>query len=272
MAVFVGTSGWTYKHWGRTFYADRPRGTDLLEHYAGEFDTVEINATFYRLPRQEYVIGWRKRVPDGFRFAVKGSRFLTHIQRLNVDKDSVRVFFERARLLRDKCGPILWQLPPNFHADPERLDRFLRLVPRRFRHAVEFRHLSWYEHPDTIDLLRRHGAALVWLSSMAMPPETTLTADFVYLRFHGLEGGFAHDYTRAELRPWAQACANAAKRGIDVHAYFNNDSNTRAPGNAREFRAMVERLRGRHAASPRKASGRGAARRVAAATSSASGR
>lgn len=238
--LFVGTSGWIYKSWGGSFYPSGSGRVDRLEFYADHFRSVEINASFYRLQNPEVVRGWYRRSPPGFRFAVKGSRFITHMKRLAVEPQSIKVFFDRARLLREKCGPILWQLPPTMRFDPERLDRFLASVPRRFRHAVEFRHPSWYESDETFALLAKHRAAHVWLSSLAMPENTTRTTDFVYLRFHGLAGGAAHDYTKAELRPWAELCRQAVSSDIDVHAYFNNDANTRAPLNARVFRDMVE--------------------------------
>jgi uncharacterized protein YecE (DUF72 family) len=246
--LFVGTSGWDYKSWAGSFYPSGRGRVDHLEYYAGQFRSVEINASFYRLQRPDVVREWYHRSPSGFRFAVKGSRFITHMKRLNVEPHSIQVFFDRAQLLEEKCGPILWQLPPGMKFDPERLDRFLSAVPKRFRHAVEFRHPSWYENEETFALLSRHRTAHVWLSSLAMPHNTTRTTDFVYLRFHGLEGGAAHDYTLAELEPWAGLCRECVDRGIDVHAYFNNDANTRAPLNAKAFREMVE-------------SGRSAARR-----------
>jgi len=237
--LFVGTSGWIYKSWAETFYPGDVRAAGHLEYYSTHFDAVEVNASFYRLQDPDVVRGWYRRTPPGFCFAFKGSRFITHMKKLNVEPSSIKVFFERTRLLREKCGPILWQLPPQLHFDAERLDRFLSVVPRRYRHAVEFRHASWYEHVETFAVLRRHRAAHVWLSSGAMPEHATTTADFVYLRFHGLAGGAAHDYTRRELSPWARRCADAIDDGRDVHAYFNNDANARAPLNAASFRDMV---------------------------------
>jgi uncharacterized protein YecE (DUF72 family) len=238
-AVFVGTSGWIYKGWAGTFYPPGIKSPGHLEFYATKFNTVEINATFYRLPLPGMVKGWRERSPRDFVFAVKGSRFITHMKKLNVDKPSIRKFFERAKLLKKKCGPILWQLPPNFGFNSERLGSFLKAVPKRYEHAVEFRHPSWYEHPETFDLLRKYGAAHVSVSSLRMPMNLNVTADFVYIRFHGLEHGAAHDYTRNELQPWADHCRRCVDNGIAIFAYFNNDWNTRAPGNAELFREMI---------------------------------
>jgi uncharacterized protein YecE (DUF72 family) len=237
--AFVGTSGWIYKGWAGTFYPREVKGTAHLGYYASRFNTVEINATFYRLPLPGMVKGWRDRSPERFVFAVKGSRFITQMKKLNVERASIKVFFDRVKLLKEKCGPILWQLPPNFGFNAERLDRFLKIAPGKYRHAVEFRHPSWYESADTFEILRKHQAAHVSVSSMRMPMNLNVTSDFIYIRFHGLEHGAAHDYTRAELQPWADHCRRCLDNGIAVFAYFNNDWNTRAPGNAEMFREMI---------------------------------
>ena len=237
--VFVGTSGWIYKGWAGTFYPPGSKKGRELEYYATRFNSVEVNATFYRLPLPGMVKGWRERSPENFLFAVKGSRFITQMKKLNVERESIQVFFDRAKLLKEKCGPILWQLPPNFGFNPGRLDEFLKIVPKRFRHAVEFRHPSWYEHEETFEILEKRNAAHVSVSSLRMPMNLNVTSDFVYIRFHGLEHGAAHDYTREELKPWAGHCRRCLDNGIAVFAYFNNDWNTRAPGNAEMFREMI---------------------------------
>jgi uncharacterized protein YecE (DUF72 family) len=161
------------------------------------------------------------------------------MKKLKVDRTSIKLFFDRVKLLREKGGPILWQLPPNLAFDGERLDHFLQLVPKKYRQAVEFRHPSWYEHAATFDILRKHDAAHVSVSSLRMPMNFNVTSDFIYLRFHGLEHGAAHNYTRAELQPWAEHCRRCVDNGIAVFAYFNNDWNTRAPVNAEMFREMI---------------------------------
>jgi len=236
----VGTSGWIYKEWAGIFYPQGLEKTGELAHYAKTFDTVEINATFYRLPFESMVKGWYRRSPEDFIFAVKGSRFITHIKRLKIRATAIKKFFDRTRLLKEKCGPILWQLPPNFDAkNLQRLDGFLRKLPRKYRHAVEFRHPSWYETEDAFEVLRENKVAHVVLSSLRMPANLTVTTDFTYLRFHGLEDGPRHDYTRKELRPLADFCRKRLRNGESVYAYFNNDLNTRAPLNAVAFRKMV---------------------------------
>ena len=249
--LFVGTSGWVYKGWAGSFYPEGLPPREHLAFYAFNFNTVEINASFYRLPSESMARGWRERAPEGFIYAVKGSRFITHMKKLNVDRKSIDIFFDRANLLKEHLGPILWQLPPNLHYDPVRLDKFLSMLPGELRYAVEFRHPSWINE-GTFDVLRKHDASHVHLSSMAMPMDLTVTADFIYIRFHGLQGGFAHDYTRAELKPWAEHCHAALRKGLEVYAYFNNDANTRAPANAKMLIEMIGARRARKK-TPRKA-------------------
>ena len=234
----VGTSGWIYKEWAGTFYPKKMPKHGQLAFYAGRFDTVELNASFYRLPTENAARNWKNGVPENFIFAVKGSRFITHMKKLNIEPASMAIFFERIRPMAEKTGPILWQLPPQLPLDLPRLRRFIRGLPKRYRHAFEFRHPSWYV-PETFDVLRRHRMAHVGVSSMLMPPATEVTSDFVYVRFHGLEGGARHDYTSAELMPWVSKCRRWLADGLTVWAYFNNDLNTRAPDNAIMFRELA---------------------------------
>lgn len=242
--IWIGTSGWVYKNWAKTFYPEDWPKKDQFLFYIRRFPTVEINATFYRLPTPPIVEGWRKKAPKGFLFAVKGSRYITHIKRLNEAEPALQEYFRLIDGLKPHLGPVLWQLPPSFKHSPAnigRLANFLGLLPGRHRHAVEFRHSSWLR-PEVFALLKKHGVANVWLSSHRMPPDHTVTADFVYLRFHGLKDGPAHNYTTAELKPWARALAEAARPAF---VYFNNDLNTRAPFNALE---LMKLLRGSVAA------------------------
>jgi uncharacterized protein YecE (DUF72 family) len=239
--IWIGTSGWVYKEWAGHFYPKGWPKKDEFSYYVRHFPTVEINATFYRLPTLKMVRGWRERAPNGFLFAVKGSRYLTHIRRLKDTGPGLRKYFNRLKPLDDRTGPILWQLPPNFGLTDDnlrRLTRFLKKLPRPYRHAVEFRHPSWIKD-STFELLREHQAANVWISSMKMPADATITADFVYLRFHGLEDGAYHDYTTAELEPWAKQLKRAADSGLPCYVYFNNDLNTRAPLNAEALMALA---------------------------------
>lgn len=240
-AVWIGTSGWVYKQWAGNFYPKGWPKKNEFGYYVRHFPTVEINATFYRLPTLKMVRGWHDKAPPGFIFAVKGSRYLTHIKRLRDTSRGLQKYFRRLVPLGDRTGPILWQLPPSFAKDDEtfrRLERFLVKLPKQYQHAIEFRHPSWMDE-QTFELLRRHHAANVWLSSLRMPADYTITADFVYLRFHGLQGGAYHDYTDAELRPWAEQLVKAARHGVPSYVYFNNDLNTRAPLNGAALMRLV---------------------------------
>lgn len=228
--IHIGTSGWSYKEWANDFYQGvKPR--EQFHFYSTRFSTVELNNTFYRLPLLTTVRAWREQAPANFIFAVKGSRYITHILRLNNLGRAVGNFMRRIQPLREKMGPILWQLPPNFKPDFPRLEKFLKRLPKKHSHAVEFRHPEWVAEA-TFELLRKYDIAFVWVSSMRMPLNFSVTADFVYGRFHGLSGGAHHDYTAEELEPWAEQIRACAAEGKSVFAYFNNDLNVRAPKNA----------------------------------------
>lgn len=236
--VYIGTSGWSYKSWEKTFY---PANVPVARHfyfYATQFPTVEINLTFYRLPTTAMVEGWNQKAPPGFVYAIKGSRFITHMKKLVGVEKGLRKYFQRIEPLRRRVGVVLWQLPPILRHDIPRLNDFLSLLPREYCHAVEFRHPSWL-HETTFHTLKKHHAAFVSVSSLAMPMDFSVTSRLVYIRFHGLQGGAAHDYTRDELRPWARHIQHHAANGKTVYAYFNNDANVRAPANAKLLMEMV---------------------------------
>ena len=234
--IYIGTSGWVYKEWANDFY----KGLKPKEHFAyytTQFPTVEINATFYRLPELPMVNGWHNKAPKDFVFAVKGNRYITHIKRLNSLGNSVVNFVRRVRPLNEKLGPLLWQLPPSFKPDWGRLESFLRRLPQTLAHAVEFRHPDWF-CDQTFDLLQKYNVASVSMSSLRMPMNFSVTADFVYIRFHGLAGGPHHDYTKDELTPWAKHICDQAAANKDIYVYFNNDLNVRAPNNAKLLMEM----------------------------------
>jgi uncharacterized protein YecE (DUF72 family) len=236
--IYIGTSGWVYKEWAKDFYGGL-KPSKYFQHYATQFATVEINATFYRLPDLSTVQGWRNKAPQNFIFAVKGSRYITHIKRLNNLERSLGTFTRRMQPLREKLGPILWQLPPNFKPDRPRLESFLKRLPPKFHHAIEFRHPDWFAE-ETFALLRKYNIASVSMSSLRMPINFSVTAGFIYLRFHGLAGGPRHDYTPKELAPWAGHIREQAAAGKKVFVYFNNDLNVRAPSNAQVLMEMCK--------------------------------
>lgn len=243
-SVHVGTSGWTYDDWDGVFYPEGVTGPERLAYYATRFDTVEVNATFYRLPFRGMMEGWNRRLPPAFHLVVKGSRAITHLKKLADCGEALTVFLERVGALKT-LRVILWQLPPSLHRDPERLERFLELLPGSVRHAVEFRHPSWWDD-ETTAVLTRHGAALVAVSHPRLPDDVVPTADFLYLRFHGLGRDlYRYDYSRTELRAWVDRAAPHLP-GRTLYAFFNNDFAAHAPRNAAQFQRL---LRGRLASS-----------------------
>ena len=219
----LGCSGWSYAHWRDPVYGRAP-AREWLPIYAGMFSTVEVNATFYRLPSTRMVQGWADHSPEGFRFAVKVSRYVTHIRRLTDAGSHLQRLLERIEPLigAGKLGPLLWQLPETFHRDDERLATALDQLPHEFRHAVEFRHPSWF-CASVMDILRRAGVALVIGDHPTRRFQTReLTTDFTYIRFHHGHAGRGGNYSDRELAGWAEAIAGWLAQG-DVYAYFNND-------------------------------------------------
>ena len=225
-ADHVGCSGWNYAHWRNgVFYPPRCPARLWLEYYARHFDTVEVNATFYRLPTAKAVQGWVDQTPDDFVFTIKGSRYLTHIKRLTDLEGGLARFYERIEpLVRSpKLGPVLWQLPPTFRRDDELLARALERLPPG-RHCFEFRHASWFAD-DVMALLREHETALVIGDRPEVHSFQTheLTADWTFVRFHYGKRGRGGNYSERELDEWAARIDGWRRRGIDVYAYFNND-------------------------------------------------
>ena len=221
--VRIGCSGWNYKHWRERVYPKGLPPSRWLDHYAGLFDTVEVNATFYRLPTRSAVANWVAQSPPDFLFAIKASRYLTHIKRLTNLAGALETFYERIEpLVRSpKLGPVLWQLPGTFHRDDERLAAALGSLPPG-RHCFEFRHASWFVN-EVYDLLRAHGAALVIGDIPSRPFQThELTADWTFLRLHYGRRGRNGNYSERELGEWARRI-ESWRHGGDVYVYFNND-------------------------------------------------
>ncbi|WP_210493164.1 DUF72 domain-containing protein [Patulibacter sp. SYSU D01012] len=221
--IRIGCSGWNYAWWRDVLY---PRGLPTsrwLARYAEWFDTVEVNATFYRLQRPTAVAAWLDATPDDFVFAVKASQYLTHMKRLRDVEEGIARFYAPLEALAasPKMGPVLWQLPERFPRDDDRLQAAIELLPPG-RHAWEFRHPSWFCAP-VYDLLARHGMALAYGDHPDRPfQEERLTADFAFVRFHHGHRGRRGNYSRSELEAWAGRLERLA-RGAEVFAYFNND-------------------------------------------------
>lgn len=235
--LHAGTSGYQYDHWRGVLYPEDLPRDDWFERYAEVFDCVEINNTFYRLPGAEVFEHWRERAPRGFVYALKFSRYCSHLKKLKDPQEPLARFCERAERLGPHLGPILVQLPPGWHADPARLASFLAAAPREFRWAVEFRDRDWLRH-EVYDVLREAGAALVVHDLLARHP-VHVTAGFVYLRRHGQDN--ATGYSPQALAGLARQVRRFCADGLDVHAYFNNDRGGHAVANARDLRRFVRR-------------------------------
>jgi len=235
---YIGTSGWVYPHWRDVFYPPKLPQSKWLEFYTGYFSTVELNNSFYRLPSEQVFSNWRATSPEGFLYAVKVSRFITHIKRLKDVAEPIETFLQRARHLNEKLGPLLYQLPPNMHRNDERLESFLPLLPKGLRHVIEFRHQSWLDE-EVFDILRRHNIGFCVFDMPGLPCPLLATADFAYIRFHGSTGLYFSRYSDEELEEWARSISVLAKYLDTVYIYFNNDAEGFAIKNAQ---TMAERL------------------------------
>jgi uncharacterized protein YecE (DUF72 family) len=237
-AIHIGTSGWHYRHWKGPFYPEKLAASKMLEYYAQHFDTVELNNTFYRLPIETGVENWRSSSPPGFCFAAKGSRFLTHMKKLKDPEIGLERFFERIDLLRPKLGPIVFQLPPFWEVDEQRLEGFLRALPKRHRYAFEFRNPTW--HNDRIHrILRKHNAAFCIFEIAGFASEFPITADFTYIRLHGPGGAYQGSYSRETLQQWADRIDVWRKELRAVYIYFDNDQAGYAVENALTLKSVI---------------------------------
>jgi uncharacterized protein YecE (DUF72 family) len=230
--AYVGTSGWSYDGWRTTFYGRCPR-TEWLRFCSERFTAIEINATFYRLQSKETFQRWRAETPLHFRFAIKANRYLTHNRKLNDPLPAVALERSRAAGLGAKLAAVVWQLPHNLHRNPEKLDGFARALRswRSVRHAIEFRHPSWFDE-DVAQCMRRHRLAVCQSDAADWPLWDEVTTDLVYVRLHGHTATYASGYTEVELRAWARKVRRWLREGRDVHVYFDNDAFAHAPHDA----------------------------------------
>jgi uncharacterized protein YecE (DUF72 family) len=240
VVVQIGTSGWSYDHWKGVLYEPGVGSGERLARYADEFDTVELNASFYRWPSDAMFERWRDRLPVGFTMSVKAARGLTHARRLRSPEEWVERIAHAWDDLRGHHGAVLVQLHPAQERDDDRLDYFLRCLPPRVRVALELRHSSW-DVPAVYDLLERRGAAYVVMSGAGLPCVLKATADLVYVRLHGPDDAalYAGSYGSYDLHWWAQRVQEWHEQGRDVLAYFNNDGGGNAVRNARTLRALL---------------------------------
>lgn len=232
---YIGTSGWSYDEWVGDFYPDGTRKSDYLEYYIDQFNSAEVNATFYRLPFENMVKGWRNKASDDFVYSIKGNRRITHYNKMQGIDEYLDRFLSRVEQLGTSLHSIFWQFPPSFEKDTKRLESFLQLLPDNQQFAFEFRHTSWLDD-EIYNLLEKANAAIVWQSSGKFPDDCTPTADFIYIRFHGLTG-YKYSYDQTELEPWAKIIQNQLEEGRDAQVYFNNTG-----GNAPECARMLEEM------------------------------
>jgi uncharacterized protein YecE (DUF72 family) len=232
--VRIGTSGWHYAHWKGSFYPEGLSPGEYFPFYARQFHTAEINNTFYRMPSAETVRAWREMAPPGFVFSVKASRYITHMKKLKDPSEPVRAFLGTMKPLGDRLGPVLFQLPPRFRVNAERLRAFLRALPKGGRYAFEFRDHTWF-HDEVCEALEKRGAALCIYDLEGTVSPAKVTADFVYVRLHGPDGAYAGKYGARALRGWADAIQSWAGEGRDVYCYFDNDEKGYAAKNALEL-------------------------------------
>jgi uncharacterized protein YecE (DUF72 family) len=240
--IYIGTSGYIYPHWEGIFYPENWPKSKKLEYYCQHFDTVELNNTFYRLPGEKAFEGWYKRTSKNFIFAVKVSRFITHVKKLVDCKEPWKIFLKRALILKEKLGPLLFQLPPFLKADSEKLEEFGKMIlkesPKRLRFAFEFRNESWCDE-KIYQILKKFNFAWVVVDSPSWPKVYQVTADFVYVRMHGSKILFGSKYTKKELDDLTQKIKKLKKQNLDVYVYFNNDAYGYAVEDAKELLKML---------------------------------
>lgn len=230
-SIVTGTSGWSYAHWAGPFYPENLPESEWLAYYAERFSSVEINNTFYRLPSVETLEQWQEKVPASFEFAVKASRYITHMKKLKDPSDTVPRFLERLDALGPALGPILFQLPPHWHANADRLRHFLAALPTGYRYVFEFRDPSWFD-PAIRALLERSGSTFCIHEIGRERSPLMVTANLVYVRLHGPDAAYQGSYSDSALRGWARALGEWAGAGHDVRCYFDNDDAGHAVANA----------------------------------------
>ena len=239
--IRIGTSGWYYEHWRKVFYPCEFSKDEWLEFFCRHFDTVELNNTFYHLPKKSSVEKWYMATPENFMFTVKASRFITHVKKLNDPQESLKKFIDIIEPLKEKLGPILYQLPPNLHADLNRLENFIAELPKKQKSFFEFRHTSWYDD-KIFELLDRYGCGLCVHDLGELATSKVITGRMIYLRFHGQPESSDGNYLNTTLMQWAKWIHENVSSVHDVFAYFNNDAYGNAVKNAMTLKKMIGKM------------------------------
>ena len=233
--IRIGTSGWYYDHWSGRFYpADLPK-SKWFEYYAQYFDTVEINNTFYHLPKEQTLQRWHTIAPKNFLYAVKANRYITHIKKLKDAAGPLERFLDIAGLLKSRLGPILYQLPPSLQKDLDLLEDFIKLLPKRKTAVFEFRHESWYSD-DTYNLLDKTGVGFCIHDMPGKESPRIVTGGVIYVRFHGTTGRYSGSYSKSQLQDWANWLKEQSKNVRSIYVYFNNDAQAHAIKNAKQLK------------------------------------
>lgn len=240
--ILTGTSGYSYSHWKEVFYPRDIPQSKWLEFYVQHFNCLELNVTFYRLPQKKAFKSWYRRTPEGFKFVLKGSRFITHIKRLKDCGEALKTFFDRARELKEKLICILWQLPPSLKFDCQRIEDFAGYLKNNYKNCLqsfEFRNETWFQD-STYSILKANNFNLCIADSPDYPCREVLTSNFAYLRFHGGKKLYTSEYSKDELELWAEKIKKWPKKLKLLFAFFNNDASGFAIKNARQFRKILD--------------------------------
>lgn len=237
--IHIGTSGWHYGHWEGPFYPANISSEKYLEYYSKFFHTVEINSSFYRMPDKETIRQWRDIVPGKFIFSVKASRYITHMKKLKEPREAVSYLITTVSLFKNKLGPILFQLPPKWHVNPERLESFIESLPNGYSYAFEFRDTSWFD--DRIyGILKKYNAAFCIYEIGGVKSPRIVTADIVYIRLHGPDGPYRGQYSDTVLANWAGRISKWRNEGKKIYCYFDNDEASYAPQDAMRLASMLK--------------------------------
>ncbi len=236
--IHIGTSGWNYKHWVENFYPPNLKSDQWLKYYCHKLSTVEINNSFYQLPDSKALLSWNRTVPSDFVFSIKASRYITHMKKLKDPEDSLDKFMNAARKISSKLGPILFQLPPRWKCNPDRLKEFLKKLSKKYSYTFEFRDQSWWSD-EIYRMLKDYNAAFCIYELAGTESPREITADFVYIRLHGPGDAYEGKYDNRNLAAWAGAISAWAKVGKDVYCYFDNDQNGYAARNAMKLQEML---------------------------------
>ena len=237
--IHIGTSGWHYQHWKGPFYPEELSDKFLFKHYIKFFHTAEINNTFYQVPEQKTFAHWRDSAPDGFLFSIKASRYITHMKKLKDPDEPISNFISGVTALDEKLGPILFQLPPKWNFNLERLKSFLNALPRGYKYAFEFRDPSWFGN-QTEEALAEKGAAFCIYDFEQRQSPRSVTADFIYIRLHGPDGAYKGRYEDKALSDWAEAFSSWTDSGKEIFCYFDNDEKGYAAQNALKLKELLE--------------------------------